>query len=354
MSRFKQLIRLAGQTLLIALITFVLTEITFRVYKRFNPTFIFYGRSYNRFRAKPGALRYGFHLNSRGFHDVERKPQKEPNAYRIVALGDSFAFGSVPYQHSYLTLLEQHLNRSGLRAEVINMGISGTGPRDYLALFANEGLQFQPDMVLVSFFIGNDFEITMGGKRGKLYEYSDVVALIRYVIVLTPKYEGKVMHPPANYDDTEHTFTDEAYLRLETERSWIYMKRAPLMKAFGDKAFADGVGYLVRIKELCDRSKIALKVVIIPDELQVDLTLQAKVLKALNVSATELDFTWPNKFLQEQLQAYRIDYLDLIDEFCSTTLQTNLYKPNDSHWNLAGNKLAADLLARYVSTAVAK
>ena len=347
MSRFKELISLAGQTFLIFLITFVLAEITFRVYQHFNPTFIFYDESYNRFRGKPGAPDYDFQLNSKGFKDIEFKPQKEPNTYRIVALGDSFAFGVVPYQYNYLTLLEQHLNSSGLRTEVINMGIPSTGPKHYLALFANEGLQLQPDMVLVSFFIGNDFPNTKGARRVKVHEYSAVVAFIKYIIDLNRKYEGKVIHDRTHYDDTAPKFTDEAYLQIVKERSWMYRKRAPFKKAF-----ADGVGYLVRIKELCDWSKIALQVVIIPDEVQVNLALQTKVLKALNVSSTDLDFTLPNKFLHEQLQAYRIDHLDLLDSFLSTTLQMSLYKPNDSHWNIAGNKLAADLLAKYVSNHV--
>src|SRR5436309_13471021 len=157
MSKFKKLTSSAAQTIIIFFITFVLAEITLRVYNHFNPIFIFYDRSYNRFRGKPGAPDYDFYLNSRGFKDVEFKPQKEANTYRILALGDSFAFGVVPYQHNYLTLLKQQLNSSDRHIEVLNMGIPGIGPQHYLALFVNEGLQLQPDMVLVSFFIGNDF-----------------------------------------------------------------------------------------------------------------------------------------------------------------------------------------------------
>ena len=129
MSRFKKLINLAGQTIIIFLITFVLAEIAYRVYKHFNPTFIFYDQSYNRFRGKPGASDYVFHLNSGGFKDVERKLMKEPSTYRILALGNSLAFDVVPYQYNYLTLLERQLNSSGVHTEVINMGIPGIGPQ---------------------------------------------------------------------------------------------------------------------------------------------------------------------------------------------------------------------------------
>jgi lysophospholipase L1-like esterase len=349
MSKFRKLASWGGQTIIIFLITFVLAEITFRVYNHFNPSFIFYDPSYNRFRGKPGAPDYDFYLNSRGFKDVEFNSEKETNTYRVLALGDSFAFGVVPYRHNYLTLLEQQLNSGGRRIEVLNMGIPDLGPQHYLALLANEGLQLQPDMVLVSFFIGNDFTDTMVAGRTSFYEYSAVAALIKYVIDLNRKYAGRVIHGPASYDDNVPTFTEEAYLSIERDRSLIYMKREPFKKAF-----ADAMGYLVRIKELCNSRKIALRVVIIPDELQVNPVLRAKVLKALNASSDELDFTLPNRFLNEQLRVHGIDHFDLLEDFSSASARMNLYKPNDGHWNIAGNKLAADILASYISNQLSR
>lgn len=72
------------------------------------PPYIFYENSYSRFRGKPLADDYDFRLNSRGFKDVERKKEKEPNVYRILGLGDSFAFGVIPlipkgHRHGPLT-----------------------------------------------------------------------------------------------------------------------------------------------------------------------------------------------------------------------------------------------------------
>jgi hypothetical protein len=229
------------------------------------------------------------------------------------------------------------------------MGIPGIGPQHYLALLANEGIQLQPDMVIVSFFIGNDFTDAMFKRKTKFYQYFAVATLIKFFIDLNRKYEGRVIHVGASYDDNAPSFTEEAYLNLEKNRSLIYMKRKPFKKEF-----ADVIGYLVRIKQLCDQNMIALRVVIIPDELQVNPVLQAKVLKALNTSSDELDFTLPNRFLNEQLKVHRIDHVDLLDDFSSASAQTNLYKPNNSHWNIAGNKLAADILTRYISSQLSR
>lgn len=344
---YKKLISLSAQALIVLLVTFVLAEITIRIYKQFFPTFIFYDHSYNRFRGKPGAADYDFVLNSKGFKDIEFKREKEPGTYRILALGDSFAFGVVPYQYNYLTLLEERLNDSGARTEVINMGIPSIGPQDYLSLFANEGVMLQPDMVVVSFFVGNDFTETMRW-RTKLHEFSDFIALLKFFIDLNGKFTGNVIHGQTSYDDTVPYFSDESYLQIESERSWMYLKELPFKKAFADKAYSDGVGYLVRIKELCDRQRIVLKVVIVPDELQVNQALQAKVIKSLNISPDEFDFALPNRFLSEQFKVNHIDHLDLLPAFSSTSAQLNLYKPNDTHWNIMGNRLAADLLVEYL------
>ena len=145
------------QALIIAAITVVLCEIGLRVFHAVYPLPFFYSGSYNRFRVKPNAVFYGHPLNSRGFNDVEFKIDKEPGVYRILGIGDSFAFGVVPYRDNYLTLIEERLKADGVRTELINMGIPGISPREYLAVLIHEGLQLKPDMVLLTFFVGNDF-----------------------------------------------------------------------------------------------------------------------------------------------------------------------------------------------------
>ena len=151
--------RIGRDVLIIALITIALGELTLRIYNYVDPLPIYYSDSYNRWRGKPHAPDWdSFHLNSRGFKDVEFNTRKAAGTVRILGLGDSFAFGVVPYEYNYLTLVERGLNQSRHNVELINMGIPGIGPRDYLSLLVHEGLALDPDRVLVSFFIGNDFE----------------------------------------------------------------------------------------------------------------------------------------------------------------------------------------------------
>jgi hypothetical protein len=75
--------------------------------------------------------------NSLGFRDDEFTLEKPPGTFRIVALGDSFAFGAqVPFEDNFLYLLEGELARD--RVEVIQIadepGVSIRAGRGYPVL----------------------------------------------------------------------------------------------------------------------------------------------------------------------------------------------------------------------------
>ncbi len=176
--------RLATLTKVLAMLALSLgvSELALRIVHWRRPSFVFFSDDDHRFRLSPDTVFYGFRVNSLGFHDLE--PESPKRDYRIVALGDSFATGVVPYAHNYLTLLEGTLERRlGRGVEVINMGIPRIGPNEYLSLLAREGLQLDPDHVLLSFFIGNDFiEVERPWLADQeWWEHSFVATLIVYL-----------------------------------------------------------------------------------------------------------------------------------------------------------------------------
>jgi hypothetical protein len=122
-SKLRALIAFSGQATIIIAITLLLCEASLHLYNYFYPLPIFYTDSYNRWRPQ-----FDYKLNSRGFNDVEHEARKSPGTFRILGIGDSFAFGVVPYRVNYLKLLEDDLNRARPPVEVINMGDSGHRP----------------------------------------------------------------------------------------------------------------------------------------------------------------------------------------------------------------------------------
>jgi len=336
------MLKIGRDVLIIALTTVALGELSLRLYNYVDPLPLFYSDSYNRFRGKPFEPDYSFHLNSEGFKDVEFAKAKTAGTIRILGIGDSFAFGVVPYEYNYLTLVEQELKQAGHNIELINMGIPNIGPREYLSLLVREGFVLDPDTVLLSFFIGNDFEIE---RRRSVLSYSYVASLLTYALARWSKFEGQIVHGPARYDDNEPTFTDDAYLNLELARSTIFRRN----NAGFEERLEATMSYLSQIKRLCDDRKIGLTIALIPDEMQMDTPLQRRVIAASRLSAPAFDFTLPNRLLRARLEELKIDYIDLLTEFSAHAANERLYRRNDSHWNIAGNGLAARILRQHVS-----
>jgi hypothetical protein len=327
--------------IIILIIFFVLGEFALRIYNSFNPLFIFYDNSYNRFRGKPFANDWDFKLNSQGFKDVEFSRKKNQN-YRILGMGDSFAYGVVPYNNNYLTRIESQFQQELTNVEVFNMGIPSIGPKEYLSLLMREGLGYHPDMVLLSFYIGNDFIDSY--KSRKWYTYSYMASLIHYILALQRKYEGRIIHGKGIYCDNCPNFDQAAYLEIEKERSFIFSTESKDSTRFFDAA----VDSLKQIGDVCKQNGIKLVVVIIPDEIQINSSLETEVKRQLSVKDEKWDITLPNERLAKELNAMGVDYLDLYPNFLKKSQEQPLYRPRDTHWNIAGNQFAANIIQNHI------
>jgi hypothetical protein len=333
--------------IIIFMLTFALLEGSFRLYHYFFPVFIFPDNSDNRFRGKPFDVLFGFKLNSRGFHDTEFQQEKTPGSIRIVGIGDSFVFGAVPYQYNFLTLLEDKMNTLGdRRFEILNMGISATSPREYFSVLVKEALPLKPDAALVCIFVGNDFiEIT----RKPVLHHSWVISAFKYVVDLLRYVEPTKGHGEhSQYVDEAPSFSDAHFLEIEAMRAEIYDPSSFLLSERLPRVMT----WIDEIKTACENNGIQLFVMLIPDELQVDSGLQERVLAKLGTDKDKLDFDRPNKHLVKELRARNIRYLDLLEPFRLKSRDYRLYKPRNTHCNIAGNRLAADLLYDFLHDAI--
>jgi hypothetical protein len=102
-------------------------------------------------------------------------------------------------------------------------------PRDYLSILVKEGLAFKPDLVLVGFFVGNDFETP----RPKPYEYSYVATLVNALWRVTRSQAPAVAEAgaAATYNDTEPSLSRDRFLEIEVDRAWVYEKNAGRLTA---------------------------------------------------------------------------------------------------------------------------
>lgn len=339
----RKILRAAVTGVAILLLGLLLTEIAFRLLHRVSPVFIFPAASYNRMRAEPhSTTAFGFTHNSYGFKDVEHPLEKPAGVFRILGVGDSFVYGALPYQHNFLTLLEDDLaggrgRSAGPSVEVIKMGIPAAELGDYFSLLVNEGLQFDPDLVIVCFYIGNDFQLS---QREGTSSY--LLAFLRYLFRIMPAYEGPI-YRLREYDDARPTLRPEEYRSILRRKIDHFAVAEP---RFRDH-FPDVAGYLEKIRRLCAESGAELLVVLIPDELQVDPEVRGQQLATMPEHRVEdFDFDLPNRELGAELERQGIRYLDLLAPLRAAQEEAPTYRRRDTHWNIRGNRVAAREIAR--------
>jgi len=87
--------------------------------------------------------------NSRGLRGkTDYTYEKHPGQVRILVFGDSFTFGDeVSDDDTYCHYLQRMLPQ----AEVINMGVHGYGHDQMLIFLEEEGVKYQPDIVVLGF-----------------------------------------------------------------------------------------------------------------------------------------------------------------------------------------------------------
>ncbi len=90
--------------------------------------------------------------NSRGIRaDQEFTYAKAPDVCRVLLFGDSYFVGyEVNLEDSFAYRLDERLRAAGHHCQVINLAVSGFGTAEMLVTLREEGLKYQPDVVVFS------------------------------------------------------------------------------------------------------------------------------------------------------------------------------------------------------------
>ena len=116
-------------------------------------------------------------VNGQGFradHDLEIP--KPDGLLRIAILGDSFFMGyEADLEESFAGQIESQLAARGIRAEVVNLSVSGFGTAESLVALESRGLPFEPDLVVLEWHSTDP----MDNLRSGLYRLDENGELIR-------------------------------------------------------------------------------------------------------------------------------------------------------------------------------
>jgi hypothetical protein len=295
-------------------------------------------------RLLPG-LDYGAGLrgNNLGYPGPNFVPVKSPNVARIAALGDSFAVGPVvPFADNYLTLLQGLLPET----EVLNFGVSGAGPREYAYILKRDVLRFHPDLVLVSLFVTNDVvEILPAPRRLDPRQHCLYWFARRCFRAASRTPRPEVLDPDGllAHRIATGTLSPESFAQIEEIRLAVCQVPPPSGIEKKWQRALDDLDDLIR---LCRTHEIRVAFVLIPDEAQADPSSREIVRRHAHLEVERLDLSQPQRRFREFCAHRGVPCLDLLPAFAG---KTGLYLQRNTHWNRAGNHLAAREIAQWLS-----
>jgi len=346
-------------------------------------------------------------INSQGLRDVERAGyDKPPDTFRILLLGDSYVEGlRVPLEQTFGKTLEAELNASapaGLRYEVVNAGVSGWGTDQQLLWLRSEGVNYQPDLVLLGFFPGNDFQnisealevANMGRVQKPFFQRTADGLALRYhpfdpAAVPQPPPAGRAEIVPTaaaqrlagrrawlSRHSVLYRFTattlDEAAPGLALRLAgwgWIDAPLATAAAAMGPDytpvaygiyhqplepewteaiALAGDLVAALRDETAALGSKLAVVSLPAPEQVNPE-RWQRIVQRYTPMQSSQWDLEQPSRAAQQVAQQVGVPFFDLLPIFQAAAASSEpLHLRVDGHWTPAGERLAGEATADFL------
>lgn len=317
--------------------------------------------------------------NALGFHDREFEIPKPKGRYRIVALGDSFALGFVPYPQVALTRVEAELVENSPRdLELLNLGINATGVWEYRQLFQLSQQRLQADMVVVHFYMGNDGPDHLQGENDIPLQRPGYRSFSWAWNLLGNSYLAwkALRHPPpipapgsASAQGGEpvdpgapppeaprieasvfptHVCRPELTRLLRRPPSTLELQWAPILEQ------------LRQLNRSVQEAGATMVVVLYPSRWQVYPEARREMIRTLNqrpqfahLREKMFDPQLPQSVLEPFFQELNVPCFDLTPGFLQARQsqpERSLYRDYDTHWNKEGNELASRLETAYLQS----
>ncbi len=295
--------------------------------------------------------------NSLGLRNPEIQIPKPEGVKRVLFVGDSFTMGwGVKEPDTFVRRSESLLQKKQLPfdVETINAGFTASGPSGYYIFLKYFGLDLEPDIVVIGFFIGNDITARTDVEWVKTNDQGlpDVVRSKSYYVNENGslRYKDTPLRFRIPFLNNSHAFLllANTILPLQTSedpsKEQIDQLSCLLSKDCHDLDTAKSeVKFLFSgIQKLVKSKGKRLIVMMIPDEVQVNTYPTFKVTRKLPLLPSERRRI--NNEFAAYFQSEGIEYVDLLPEFMNN-VKEQLYIVDDWHFNEKGHALVANIMS---------
>jgi lysophospholipase L1-like esterase len=293
------------------------------------------------------------HINELGLRDEAHPYEKAPGVWRILILGDSFVEGmQVQDDEPYPQVLEALLEAQGRPVEVLNAGVSRYGTAHSRIFLEDEGLRYDPDVVIYAFYI-NDLEENMASGLYRLDEAGGLLYVEPGVSRLYPLQ--------ALAYDSLHFYrlglaiylTEREALNpnlLRTDWGLVSSLYRQTLLPSDQAAWALTGALLADMQALLAAQGIPFGLIFTPEQIQSENALWAQASRVRGENPPALHRYALRDALQAQVPpgAY---FWDLTGPLEAAGQGESLYFDGDGHFNVAGHAFVADWLAQILAEA---
>jgi lysophospholipase L1-like esterase len=284
---------------------------------------------------------FDLQTNSKGLRDFrEYDYKKSEEVYRILILGDSFSFGNgVNLEESYPEYLRENFKDENI--EIINLGIPGYGINNEYLLFLEEGKKYEPDLILIQFYLNDWGTHQLTEEKGKIIvdKKNSLVADDKGFLVSSGKLSFiKKIHLFSLKNSRTYSFVYSKSRNTLTPLIDNYRKKSsPFIFYSKDspeyKEKYEGYYSILRMLDEKTDSKIVLFV----GPFQSDFISPEKIKEEYNLEDIP-NLRQSQESVNEIANSLNLSMINITSE------EKDIFIEIDGHWNSKGNKLVADKL----------
>jgi len=284
----------------------------------------------------PGEFNTAIRINSRGLRDHEYNYWRNSKR-RVVVLGDSYANGhGVELEETFSKVLEDMIGKDNI--EIINAGHKGYGPQEEIMYYRHEISNYQPDIVLMAIFMGNDIhDVTLLNiSDGKLVENGPLPK---------PGLQMRLRRWMARKSHT-YVFVLETFIKNDALRDLLirwgfFMPRWSPYFTKDPGAYQEDLDETIRLirafNQELEQDNTKLMILLIPT---VEQAYEAK--QEMFEMTEGFDINLGNEEMMRFCEEEGLECLDLLSYFHES--EQELYYEHDRHFTALAHDLTARLL----------
>ena len=301
--------------------------------------------------------------NSIGIRDHEVGP-KDSTVERVLGLGDSFSYSnSVNLNDTFFKTIERSLSKTR-PVEVLDAAVPAYSTIQELRYLEKYGVHLDPDVVLLGFYVGNDFQDSW-----ELFDSTGAptVDVVNGVLHVNSRFPG------AMYENQERSLrTATAALRVFfAEHSELYvflrerfsetlwrlgLRNNPPPADFCEKKFSPEMekGWALEQKLLMEFKNFTAAhherfiLLALPTQYQVHEELWQHHFTTFHLDPSKYDLEKPQKLLAEYCRQNGIEYIDALPALRAAGKNEVLFYRIASYMNPNGHRVVGDLVTSYL------